>query len=99
MKTILNGKSTETYACQDGDNPIATLIEAILLKPERKKYLLDTGDPRAAIEKIKKFISLRRIGMGENASWMYMFYSRAFDVHFRVMSSSRIAENMRYNPF
>lgn len=99
MQGLLTGKTTETYACAEGADPIATLVESILLNPKRKQRILDSKDPRAAIEQIKKYISVRPVGAGPEKSWMYMLYVPQFDVHFRVMATSRLAENVRYNPF
>jgi hypothetical protein len=89
-------ESVETYAVKDGDNPIAAMIEAWMKNARRKQIILDSGDPAAAVELMKKRIRVRKLG---DTGWQYAAFIPKFNTHFKILSSSRLAEDMRYNPF
>lgn len=102
MKLKLNTykpMEVETYACREGDNPIAAVIEAVLKDHERKKYVLASGDPRSAVEAIKKNIKLHAAGPNPNSGWLYTYRFRAFNIKIRIFSTTRLAEDLSYNPF
>ena len=86
---------TITVAVLDHHNPIAGIIEGILQNKEWEKKILDSGNPKQAIENIKKGIVVQKV---QNL-WHYQCYVPAFFTHFKCVTGTRLAEDMSYNPF
>lgn len=96
----MNGiNKTVTVAVKDGQNPVEGIIEAILLDPNRKQIILDTGDPRKIIEKIKRQIAVQKIGSSPAGSFIYRCNVFKFRTCFQCVVGSRFGEDMSYNPF
>lgn len=88
--------TVETYAVKDGDNPIGAMVEAWLKDARRKQIILDCGDPKAAVELMKKRIKVRKLG---DNGWQYAAFIPKFNAHFKILAGTRLAEDLSYNPF
>lgn len=90
-----SGHPEVTVAVRDHENPIGGIIEAILKDTHRKQKILDSGNPKQAIENIKKGIVTQKVG----PLWHYQCYVPAFFMKFKCITGTRLAEDMSYNPF
>jgi hypothetical protein len=85
----------ETYAVDEGDNPIETMIAAVFKNPDRKLFFETHLDPTAAIEKLKRMILITKMGQ----AYLYTVFLKKWNVTIKVIADTRLAEDLSFNPF
>lgn len=105
LKAKLFDYEEKTYAVRDDQNPIQGLIDAALAHPRVTKPTLEdmknpswhlfVGDYRRGVEMMKKRIVVTPNGTG----WLYVLQMPRINLMLKVATSTRLAEDMSYNPF